>query len=94
MKPGPKPSVRYWIGPVQHFLARGTDDAPNGKTYLKALDRFRKLVGQQDNIDTDDYLVSALLNQYGAHLKTTRKSSAPGVFEVMARRFADKFGKH
>ena len=42
---------------------------------------------------TDDYLVSALLNHYRAHLKTTRQSGAPGVFEVMARRFAVKFGK-
>ena len=32
------------------------------------------------------------MNQYRAHLKTTRKSGAPGVFEVMARGFTAKFG--
>ncbi len=102
MKPGPKPSVRYWkskkaygcsIAGDQHFLARGPDDAPNGPTYLEALDRFRRLVAQDDGKGTDDYLVSALMNQYRAHLKATRKSGAPGVFEVMARGFTAKFGK-
>jgi len=101
MPPGPKPSVRYWkskraygcwLGPVQHFLARGPDDAPNGPIYLEALDRFRKLVGQENKIGTDDYLVSALLNQYRAALKVTRKSDVPGIFEVMARGFAKEFG--
>jgi integrase len=103
MKPGPKPSVRYWkskkaygcsIAGDQHFLARGPDDAPNGPTYLGALDRFRKLVAQDDGKGTDDYLVSALMNQYRAHLKATRKSGAPGVFEIMARGFTAKYGKH
>jgi integrase len=101
MPPGPKPSVRYWeskkaygcwLGPVQHFLARGPDDAPNGPTYLAALDQFRKLVAKDAGKGTDDYLVSALLNQYRAHLRTTRKSGVPGVFEVMARGFGVKFG--
>ncbi len=103
MKPGPKPSVRYWkskkaygcsIDGEQHFLARGPDDAPGGPTYLAALDRFRKLVVQDRAKGTDDYLVSALMNQYRAHLRTTRKSGAPGVFEVMARGFTAKHGKH
>jgi hypothetical protein len=102
MARGPKPTVRYWksrkayacwIGETRHFLARGPDDAPSGPTYLAALDRFRKLVAQDDKAGTDDYLVSALLNQYRAHLKVARKSGAPGVFEVMARRFVVKFGK-
>lgn len=103
MPPGPKPSVRYWesrnaygcwLGPDQHILAKGPDDAPGGPTYLAALDRFRKLVTKEAAKGTDDYLVSALLNQYRAHLKTTRKSGAPGGVEVMARRFAAEFGKH
>ena len=34
---------------------------------------------------TDDYLVSALLNQYRSHLKATRKSGVPGVFEIVAK---------
>lgn len=101
MARGPKPSVRYWksrkayacwIGETRHFLARGPDDAPNGPTYLEALDRFRKLVAQDASKGTDDYLVSALLNQYRAHLKATRKSGVPGVFEIMARGFAVEFG--
>ena len=102
MARGPKPTVRYWksrkayacwIGETRHFLARGPDDAPNGPTYLEALDRFRKLVAQDDGKGTDDYLISALMNQYRAHLKATRKSGAPGVFEVMARGFSAEFGK-
>lgn len=101
MPPGPKPSVRYWaskkaygcwIGPTQHFLARGPDDAPNGPTYLAALDQFRKLVAKDAGKGTDDYLVSALFNQYRAHLRATRKSGVPGVFEVMARGFVKEFG--
>lgn len=92
--PGPKPSVRYWaskkaygcwIGPTQHFLARGAEDAPSGPTYLEALDKFRKLVAKDAGKGTDDYQVSGLLNQYRAHLRSTRKSGVPGVFEVMAR---------
>jgi len=51
MASSPKPSVRYWesrkayacwIGKDRHFFARGLDEAPNGPTYLEALDRFRK----------------------------------------------------
>jgi len=102
MARGPKPTVRYWssrkayacwIGKDRHFLARGPDDAPNGPTYLAALDQFRKLVAQDAGKGTDDYQVSALMNQYRAHLKATRKSGAPGVFEVMARGFTEEFGK-
>jgi integrase len=101
MPPGPKPSVRYWssrkaygcwIGPTQHILAKGSDDAPSGPTYLEALDKFRKLVAQDADKGTDDYLVSSLLNQYRKHLRDTRKSGVPGVFEVMARGFAETFG--
>lgn len=103
MARGRKPSVRYWesrkayccwIGADQHVLARGPDDAPNGPTYLEAHARFRKLVEREADKGTDDYLVSALLNQYRAHLAATRKSGVPGVFEVMARGFAEEFGKY
>lgn len=75
MAHGSKPSVCYWkskraygcsIAGDQHFLARGSDDAPSGPTYLEALDKFRKLVAQDDGKGTDDYLVSALFNQYRA----------------------------
>jgi hypothetical protein len=101
MKPGTKPSVRYWkskqaygcsLAHEQHILARGPEDGPDGTTYLKALDHFRKLVAKDDSIGTDNYLVSSLLNQYRSHLNSTRKSGTPGVFEVMARRFTEKFG--
>lgn len=101
MPRGPKPTVRYWesrkayacwINGERHFLARGPDDAPSGPTYLAALDEFRKLVAQDAGKGTDDYQVSALLNQYRAHLHSTRKSGVPGVFEVMARGFSEEFG--
>jgi integrase len=102
MPRGRKPSVTYWssrkgyfcwIDGRQHKLAIGPEDAPNGPTYLGALDRFRKLLELEDGKGTNDYRVSALLNQYRAHLKATRKSAVPGVFEVMARGFAVEFGK-
>jgi hypothetical protein len=81
-----------WIGKDRHFLARGPDDAPGGPTFLAALDQFRKLLAREAHKGTDDYLVSSLLNQYRAHLTATRKSGVPGVFEVMARGFAEEFG--
>lgn len=93
MKPGPKPSVSYWaskraygcwLGSSQQILSRGPDDAPSGPTYIAALHQFRKLVSLEAGIGTDDYLVSALFNQDRAHLDATRKSAAPGVFEVMS----------
>lgn len=102
MARGKKPSVRYWksrggyccwIGSVQHILAKGEDDAPTGKTYLEAHARFKKLIEQDANKGTNDYLISALLNNYRAHLNATRKSAAPGIFEVMARGFSAEFGK-
>ena len=61
-------------------------------TYLEALEKFRKLLSLETDKGTDDYLVSALLNQYRAHLHATRKSGVPGVFDVMARGFGEKFG--
>jgi integrase len=101
MARGPKPSVRYWkswggygawINGTQHLLAKGSEDAPTGPTYLEALGQFRKLLALETDKGTDDYLVSSLLNQYRAHLNASRKSSAPGVFEVLARGFAEEFG--
>ena len=101
MARGKRPSVRYWptrkgycttIAGTQHILAKGPDDAPTGPTYLQALDLFRKLLAQEAEKGTDNYLVSALLNQYRAHLHATRKSDVPGIFEVMARGFAESFG--
>ena len=99
---GRKPSVRYWdsrggyccwIDGRRELLARGPDDAPKGPTYLRALTQFRTLLDQEVNKGTDAYLVSAMINQYRGHLHKTRKSGAPAVFEVMARRFVDAFGK-
>src|SRR5688572_11759957 len=96
-----KPSVRYWdsrggygcwIRGVQHILAKGADDGPTGPTYLDALDRFGKLLRMETGKGTDEYLVSSLLNQYRQHLKDTRTSAVPGVFEVMARGFSAEFG--
>jgi integrase len=98
---GKKPSVRYWasrggyccwIDGTQHLLAKGPKDDPTGPTYLDALERFRKLLAMEADKGTDNYLVSSLLNQYRAHLKATRKSDVPGIFEVMARGFAEELG--
>jgi integrase len=61
-------------------------------TYTAALGRFKQLLEQDAGKGTDDYLVSSLLNQYRTHLHQTRKSAVPGVFEVMARGFAQEFG--
>src|SRR4051812_31793188 len=94
MARGRKPSVRYWesrggfcawVNGRRELLAKGPDDAPKGETYLAALDRFKKLLALEADKGTDEYLVSSLLNQYRMHLKSTRKSAVPGVFEVMAR---------
>jgi integrase len=101
MARGKRPSVSYWnsrdgygcwIDGTQHILAKGPDDAPKGPTYLEAVERFRKLLTMETNKGTDDYLVSSLFNAYRAHLHATRKSGVPGVFEIMARGFAAKFG--
>jgi len=101
MARGRKPSVRYWesrggyccwIDGRRELLAKGPEDAPKGATYREALSRFQKLLEQDANKGTDDYLVSSLLNQYRAHLSKTRKSGVPGVFEIMARGFGVKFG--
>jgi integrase len=96
-----KPTVRYWksrssycceIDGTQHILAKGPDDAPKGPTYLEALARFRKLLALDADKGTDDYLVSSLFNQYRIHLHATRKSSVPGIFDVMAKGFVAEFG--
>lgn len=101
MPRGKKPSVRYWssrggyccwLKGVQHILAKGPDDAPHGETYLEALGQFTKLLALDHNKGTDDYLVSALLNQYRTHLKDTRKSGVPGVFDKMVKGFGETFG--
>jgi integrase len=101
MARGKKPSVRYWdsrggyccwIGKDQHLLAKGPKDDPTGPTYLHALDRFRKLLALEADKGTDDYLVSAMLNQYRTHLHATRKSAVPNIFEGMAKGFAAEFG--
>lgn len=102
MKAGRKPSVNYWSARNGYYcyyqgervcLAKGAEDAPNGQNYLAALEKFRKLLAKDEGKGTDDYQVAALLNQYRAHLKSTRKSGVPGVFEIMARGFAEEFGK-
>lgn len=95
-----KPSVRYWesrggygswIDGTQHILAKGPDDGPRGPTYLEALQRFCKLLDLETNKGTDDYLVSALFNQYRAHLKE-RRNDVPHVFEMMVRAFSAGHG--
>lgn len=99
---GKRPSVRYWksrggyccwIGKDQHILAKGKEDAPTGKIFLAAHARFKKLIEQEENKGANEYLVSALLNAYRVHLNANRKSTAPSIFEAMAKGFAAKFGR-
>jgi integrase len=96
-----KPSVRYWnsrkaycceIDGTQHILAKGPNDGPRGQTYLEAVGRFGKLIKLEADKGTDDYLVSSLFNQYRLHLHATRTSGVPGVFDIMVKGFAAKFG--
>jgi integrase len=96
-----KPSVRYWesrggygcwIDGTQHILAKGPNDGPKGPTFRAAQQQFTKLLAMEADKGSDDYLVSALFNQYRVHLHATRTSGVPGVFDIMAKGFAAKFG--
>lgn len=93
MPPGPKPSVRYWasrkaygcwIGPDQHILAKGPDDAPGGPTYLEALDQFRKLVAQDDKVGTDDYLIVRGICDYCDNRNKKAQTDAWKLYVAMA----------
>jgi len=99
----PKREITYWaskggygarIGGRQIILARGPDDGPAGPTFLAALDEFAKQHRQEKNKGTDDYLVSALLNQYRLHLAEKRESQVPVTFDCLARSFCDRFGHY
>lgn len=79
MAKGRKSSVRYYAskgGYFTHFegknirLADGPDDAPKGKIYLAALDRFRELmqVNQADTADQSN-TVRVVVDLYGQHLE-------------------------
>lgn len=63
MKAGRKPSVNYWPARNGYYcyyrgervcLAKGADDAPSGPNHLAALEKFRKLLAQDDGTGTDD----------------------------------------
>lgn len=79
MPRGRKASVRYYASKggyfthyegKKHRLADGPDDAPNGKTYLAALDKFRELM-DVSNADTADQgnTVRIVVDLYGQHLE-------------------------
>src|SRR5262245_58069162 len=100
MSRGRKPDVTYWasrkaygcwIDGTQHILAKGAKDETKGPTYLAALDHFEKLLALEADKGSDDYLVSAMLNQYRAHVKD-RRSQMPNIFDAMARGFSVGFG--
>ena len=100
---GRRPDVRYWqrkgggyfvtVKGRQVELALGPDDSPRGPTFLAALDKYRAVMAMESGKGTDEYLVSSCLNQYRIHLKATRKTEMPGIFDSMCRRFNDDFGK-
>src|SRR5262249_37804875 len=76
---GRKASVRYYASRGAYFthfegdqirLSVGPDDAPNGPTYLAALDAFRQLM-QVNTADSDDQAntVRVVVDLYGQHLE-------------------------
>lgn len=97
-----KSQIRWWqrkgggyfttIAGRQCELALGPKDDPHGPTYLKALSEYRKQIELQQNIGTDDYLISSLLNQYRIHLHDTRKNSVPACFDSMVKGFSVLYG--
>lgn len=103
MARGRKPAVRYWqrkgggyfatIRGEQVELALGPDDAPGGPTYLKALDQFAKSMALETGKGTNDYLVSALMNQYRLEIRKKKSADVVGTWEAMAASFATKHGK-
>jgi integrase len=80
-----KPSPRYFesrkayycqFAGRQHLLASGPDDAPNGPTYLAALEAFRHLMaGTNVEEDGDENLVEVILEKYLQHAKNKLKAS-------------------
>lgn len=73
-------------------MAIGPDVSPSGPTFEAALAKYRSLMAMESNIGTDNYLVSACLNQYRKQLASSRKTRAPGNLDSMARGFCDRFG--
>ena len=104
MARGRKPSVRYWksrkgggyfatIGGKQEELALGVDDFPDGPTYIAALARFSSLMSMSSNKGSDDYLVSAMLNQYRTHMRFTHQTTDKAkLFDSLCQRFVELHG--
>jgi integrase len=99
MARGRKPKVTYWASKGGYgfnyhgkpYLYPGPDDYPDGPNYRRAVLAFTKLICQDTNKGSDDYLVSAALNAYRQHLKDGKKKNAPR-FEWIGASFAEKYG--
>ena len=87
-----KASVRYWPGRkgggyycvhqgIRHELALGPNDAPDGPTYLAALEQFKQVM-QKDQQATPT--VRVILETYLQHISTKKKA---GTVELRLRAF-------
>lgn len=94
-----KPKVTYWpsrgaygcwIDGVQHILAKGEDDADRGPVYLSAMERFTKLLGQEEDKTTADYKVSAVFNAY--RLSIADRPKRLERFDEIVKGFNDDYG--
>jgi len=92
-----KASVRYWPGRkgggyfcvhrgTRYELALGPDDAPDGPTYLAALERFQAVMKGEDAPapPTDGITVREVLETYLRHIAAKKK---PGTIEIRIRSF-------
>lgn len=102
MARGRKRQVRYWpsrkgggyfvtIDGRQHELALGPDDAPGGPVYAKAVQAYGRLLALDRDKGTDDYLVSALANQYRLWL-ADKHPRRLDLFEQWGRGFVELYG--
>lgn len=101
MARGRKREIRYWqrkgggyfvtVRGEQCELALGPDDGPDGPTYAKAVIAYGKLLALETDRGTDDYLVSALANQYRLFLKGHHPRRLE-LFEQWGKGFVKRYG--
>ncbi len=98
-KRGPKPQVRWWAKDGGGFYYRDRlllrckeDDSPNGPNYEAALKERSKIDRQDAGKGTDDFAVSALLNEYRQFLRNQKRDQTLRVFECFLKSFAKRYG--
>lgn len=97
-----KPSVRYWasrkgfccwIDGVQHKLAEGPDDSPNGPTYLAALTKFTELLTLKNAPAAGDAnTVKTIAELYGQHLEAQGRAKSFKLFMETMPSGVERFG--